>query len=575
MVADTEILSERFASLPCLGDEPVAAADLDASGIDSGFVTLPEVDISDAVSDCVGASPEKDVDIDDVFKSFSSSRPGRWGPTTPFVGDLHRSPAHMHWLRSRKEMQTMQRGLKRHLDCWSGLSRAWNPRCFRWGDKVPEGIDSATKKGKSTKKSNRPHPNQWDIGSVLMCGFKAVGRKIDREGMQGTHGSMDAIGTVAGLAETAISEKVGSFHKQELCHGGVSAPVIVVGYDATPMRLRFGKMQALLAPLARYAVRADDNKWQMVSMEELQRKYPKKAMLYGHLEVFAQKVSIHYCQGADSDIVMQKAIPCPPRILQKANASCYLNAVRSAQPELCGEGLVELCRHQKVVLYTEAPDSASSNVRMSLETAARLPSNCLHTWAPCGCHQVHRVMVIATQEEAIIGDVHAIAVACSSLSHQAKLLAAARRLVDEEFDWLHTPPHPAAYAHHSAVLDESLFRTSTVIRGRLVNGISEKPARDEARIQECKLALLAMANGDWTRPRLQHHCQGCCATEEEAKEKLFGALVLADLLLLADCKVPAKSRWGTCTEKLGKSLPHACCTSYSQGRWLQHLATRT
>jgi hypothetical protein len=55
-------------------------------------------------------------------------------------------------------------------------------------------------------------------------------------------------------------------------------------------------------------------------------------------------------------------------------------------------------------------------------------------------------------------------------------------------------------------------------------------------------------NGDVRTDQPHHFCSGCCASEQEAFDNYFAAMVEAALVLdTSVAKIPSKNRWGTCT----------------------------
>ena len=67
-----------------------------------------------------------------------------------------------------------------------------------------------------------------------------------------------------------------------------------------------------------------------------------------------------------------------------------------------------------------------------------------------------------------------------------------------------------------------------------------------------------MLNGNWRdESRVHHYCNGCCASERDAREKCVRAAL--DLLVKSKPQVPALNRWGKQAAALGFWLQGILC----------------
>jgi hypothetical protein len=70
--------------------------------------------------------------------------------------------------------------------------------------------------------------------------------------------------------------------------------VITKHYDATPLMLRFGRLQHLLCPHARYTVQDASRKWKLIRFDEFRQLHPQASPAKGVLEFFIQEISLHW-----------------------------------------------------------------------------------------------------------------------------------------------------------------------------------------------------------------------------------------------------------------------------------------
>ena len=110
---------------------------------------------------------------------------------------------------------------------------------------------------------------------ILPFGFgrgQAVGKDVvDRLGISGTSHSHEMVTTTAAIidrCQPSLLEK----EMQYLAKSGC-VPVMVRWYDPTPRTVRFGRLQQLVMPHARYPI-LEDNKWRTVSYEDLHHPSP-------------------------------------------------------------------------------------------------------------------------------------------------------------------------------------------------------------------------------------------------------------------------------------------------------------
>ena len=225
-------------------------------------------------------------------------------------------------------------------------------------------------------------------------------------------------------------------------------------------------------------------------------------MQIGVLELLAQSLS--YCYGKlerGLRTMVPRDVLVKPCILQAGNASCTFSATEQACDSLSCDFINQVGNEFPYIIVHECPDQASANVRKVLATRAKLDGRVMHSWTSCTVHAAQRIVVTGTQEDRLIGDIHAIAFTCNLTSNREKLLAALRRLVFAELHIVYAEPDPAWRRHSAAVLNASLLRQTNRIRGSLGGGRAVLESHEAERRRETKQKILKYLNGD-----IRHDC---------------------------------------------------------------------
>ena len=307
----------------------------------------------------------------------------------PFQG-LRRSKAHMVTVRAGKVLKALQQQVGSHAP----LIKAWNDERLRFGDRIDDGTEAA-----------RQHPNAFVPAAVLRMCYKAVGRRVETEGIDGSHCVLDVLAGAAGVMKHAQAQALESEVAMLRRFG---TPFIVSRfYDATPTRVCFGKLQAELMHHARY-YKHDGARWVVVPVADA-LKQARGNLRYGVIELMAQSSGLHYCDVDGSDV--NRTVLCPPVVCQRSTASCTFRAIEDSAPSLCVPALVKAARDVPFIVYCDGPDDAKSNVLKKKYLASILPKNVLLIDEACAAHAVNRVILHAIQSyKRFVGDVHAISV---------------------------------------------------------------------------------------------------------------------------------------------------------------------
>lgn len=235
----------------------------------------------------------------------------------------------------------------------ASAQRRWDrrvqPRChqrLRQGDEV----DVA---GLQVEAAGPRHPNSYRPAAVLRAAWSAVGRSLERSGIDGTHRASEIITGVAGILLAAQAAKL----SQALDDVSVLF-VLTRSYDFTPMQVGFGALQAELMPHARYW-KHDGQRWVIAAFQERAGTPTSPAPLrpirdgpssptnptppikemsrnsgllrYGTVEVFAECLMLHHAAG-EAGVVAHKEW-MPPIVAERGNACCTFEALERSVPE--------------------------------------------------------------------------------------------------------------------------------------------------------------------------------------------------------------------------------------------------
>ncbi len=194
-------------------------------------------------------------------------------------------------------------------------------------------------------------------------------------------------------------------------------------------------------------------------------------------------------------------------------------------------------------IVAECPDAHSANYRKKAATWELLPDNMLGVDSTCGAHQGHRV--VDSCEKQIVGHVHAVHVTCSHYSNSSRISSAFLSLL-EELDY-HVGPPPGQFgSDHESIIEYTLLRRRCVVTCDALDPSEleyDKTSHDAVR------NFLKFWNGDWTVPKCQHYCQGCCRDADDAKRNMFASAQSVNILQSKDmsgCSGSFLQSWVLC-----------------------------
>ena len=355
------------------------------------------------------------------------------------------------------------------------------------------------------------HKNTWDITGLSKEMWNQAGERGSRRSGDCSH-TDHTLTVLTGFAQAtrllqsrAIRDQFTTPALNDQIHG----IFLSVSHDATPFFMRFGPLRGELEPWARYLYN-DGDCWMSVTYEQYrQLKGTNAPTTAGILELMGVGAEF-YWSGQDDSLHRRDAFS-PPLILEKANATVSFAATTRGIEGVSVQDIIAISRRQRSLIYSEMTDAASYIKRMVYAKACRLSFNCFCPMLFCAVHRLHRIAVGAADEDAYIGNVHAIEFVGKQSQKRKAIYEAAEQLIDEEMLILEYPPPPEVAAHTHRVLEHTFERREGIVRGRLGSELFERRSQSVSeRVNLCKRFL----NGDLTMPTVVHHEVGCCTDAE-------------------------------------------------------------
>ena len=369
----------------------------------------------------------------------------------------------------------------------------------------------------------------------------------------------------------------------------------VRAFDATPTKIRFGTLQPLLAPVARYwwrdAVPVDPNKsvkpskakaaasslpeWSVIDHEEWLRRNPGRQPKSGTVELLGQTLRCSWMQTSSQGVEVKtsESPVIAPMFLSRANASTICSALEKSFPGLTLAKLQDLCKRVPLVSLALVGDQCGANGRMKHHAAHILAVHnneslrkgegvVLLIDVNCCGHVTHGIVSKVFALKELMPRMHAIAFSLSMPNTYSKVVRALRRVVAEDLRlgyFTQTRPPEEFVASTQTILDMTILRfKSTRARSESFTTTSRELKREDlARV------LAKLLNGDWARPTVQHFCYGTCCngqSRETAEEAITAALAEAWFEPISE-NIPSIARWSTfgdcLPEEVGGMLCHA------------------
>ena len=484
-----------------------------------------------------------------------------FGASQPKKAPLNRgTTAHPLFLHACKRPRLAERRTAELQEERRPVDQAWDLGRLRSGDRLGA--------------HNAYSSNQFSFAGVLKAAWNQIGRirTLRHGGIESVSHELDVLCTVSAAARRVQSEFVAA-SLAELVKNKDSTLVVQRFYDATPVRVRFGQLQGVLEPIARYPLFDDQTqRWKTVSLDDFREATGRShRMQWGTVELLGQGLTCQQLTDGPAGTLEGFEIVAPPQVLQAANSSCIYAATEDLCPELVsrptGQGLAEIRKVCKMVLLSELPDACKPNLRKRAQTIADTSAwdNVFSTNGTCGCHQAHRV--VESKEKWSIGNVYAIAFSCAQPALQRRLKAALRRWLEKDLVFLRGEPSEADTRRNRLIMRHTFRRAGSTVAGvGTFDGPSVRPNEgggDDAVRQEdlgqAAEEFLRVWNSDWTSLVPLHVCTGCCESREQAVDLMLSTTCQLNLLQASDCRLPSTDDWRTCGEACGRSSLGMLC----------------
>ena len=148
------------------------------------------------------------------------------------------------------------------------------------------------------------------------------------------------------------------------------------------------------------------------------------------------------------------------------------------------------------MIMSEIPDNAGSNQRKKVAWSLELPPNILYIRdLGCVAHRVHRCISQSTDEEKIVGDVHAVHYVMAVPRYRSIMSVKLREVISEDLEMIDAPRDEwSSFARK--VCMHTLGREYQYVKGHRYDTTADIP--DTVRVGIYRLC--ALLNGDWRNP---------------------------------------------------------------------------
>ena len=223
--------------------------------------------------------------------------------------------------------------------------------------------------GSRTRRPQWAHRLHWTAAGVITLAFCAIGMAslVARRFMQGTRRVVDACAIVALALEWHYLSLMRNL-RSSASSGARKPPwlLFIRTLDCTPIRVKFGLLQGVLAKIARYWHKEKGAKQSVLLRAAELSKVTRAMPAYGIVELMAQQIKFVY---PESDRAPR--IPCKPLYLASSNASCQLRAFNTAYDGFSLTSLFSMAETVPLVVLALVADSAASCTRLKTFIAAK------------------------------------------------------------------------------------------------------------------------------------------------------------------------------------------------------------
>ena len=442
------------------------------------------------------------------------------------------------------------------------LAKFWNTTVLRHGDRA------------NTPTSQlRCHPNTYEIDGALRGAVREIGKGCASiQGQVDIHEcrhKLEILTSVSALAKR-LFDKASAYFKSILTSGESECKntslTVIRHHDATPILVKFGRLQDTLVANARYLKKLEPElgrpaRWTTQSYADYRLEHPNSSPTMGVVQVLGQKArvcSITYDPAnvmETAQTTVQHFISAPMAMADGKGTTTYDALETAFGTALKIDGMKEMSRHVDVLVVSDVPDNCNANRRQKAATEESfrdVPNLLYDMHAGCHGHKLHTLVTKTTREQKLAGHVHAVETVKRVHGRRESLLKAVYLLVDKELEIQPGPPPDEYVQHSSAIVEHTLLRQQNLVRSRR----DLSAAKRGVNIASSVKPFLAIVNGDPRRPKCSHWCSGCCVDEhgvssrQQAVVNFHAALVTVGIFGGMMDVMPATSRWHTCGNSL-------------------------
>ena len=509
-------------------------------------------------------------------------------------------------VRSQARLEVIDRRAKAER---AAIAKVWNRTRLQSGQRLR--ADGALVLRRQPGRRWR-HARQWTLEGTIAVGFECIGRISQRlQGSRQTRKEIDAVAATALAHQARQGDHLRVFALT--VEAGANRPWWVClerAFDCTPVHVKFGCLQSLLAPIARYwwrgdtagaataaggaAQPAETGTWKLLNFEEYTQRQGRGALRAGTVEMFGQTARLTW------PVVLHESPWCPtpgsaggaaqpagafpfvavrhetlrfcPSFVAHDDASTLLSTLEATLPALQLDSLAKLTKQVPLVVLALTSDLAASNTRMKHAVADFAREHNLQQEGACGsggggyivildvgcvAHIIHRIVEVTFRTNTLIPRLHATAFTVAHVPQYRHLLRTLRELVAEDLrEGFHPHMQPPPESAHTKGLIEI-----TALRAKVPT--NEGPGAEQPAAADglaCEVARFF--NGDWRSRRIQHYCYaaGCCQNHRRAAAVDRATALLAEFLLTPlSVGLPAENRWYTFGPTLAlQAAGHLC-----------------
>jgi len=238
-----------------------------------------------------------------------------------------KSSCKVYATRLKRSVGKHEEECARHKKEFAATAKFWNSKKLKIGERIDPELETKRK-----AKRSWAHPSAWSAEGTVSLAFESIGGGgLGVRQQRRTRRQLDAMAIVSVAASDFDEDAIKG--KFSMLHSAPDQTLWVLSskdHDCTPFTLKFGRLQEIYAPVARYwrrvgdaAVPLHERPWRLLSADELVAGTACKGLpSRGVLELMMQTCRFAWPeQLGDNVIVHQVHTCCPPVYLQSNKAS--------------------------------------------------------------------------------------------------------------------------------------------------------------------------------------------------------------------------------------------------------------